>query len=135
MAADDDGDGDGVNDGVRSLGVKTELSPLWPESSPPDEDEDDDEEDEEDEDGFGLAIPSAGSGTAFAAEPLPAPLPVDLSGLLTVSSVEFPLVLVTGVVPVRVELALVDPERELPVLVRDDDMELLSTTASSSATS
>jgi hypothetical protein len=36
---------------------------------------------------------------------------------------------------VRVELAPVDPDRELPVLVRDDDMEPLSTTASSSATS
>jgi hypothetical protein len=131
VAADDDGDGDGdgVNDGVRSRGVKTELPPLWSESSPLDED------DEDEDDGFDLAIPSAGSGTAFAAEPAPAPLPDDLSGLLTVSSVEFPLVLVTGVVPVRVELAPVDPDRELPVLVRDDDMEPLSTTASSSATS
>jgi hypothetical protein len=129
VAPDDEGDGDGVNDGVRSRGVKTELPPPWPESSPLDED------DEEADEGFDLAIPSAGSGTAFAAEPAPAPLPVDLSGLPTVSSVEFSLVLVTGVVPVRVELAPADPERELPVLVRDDDMEPLSTTASSSATS
>jgi hypothetical protein len=33
------------------------------------------------------------------------------------------------------ELDPADPERELPDLVRDDDMELFSTTPSSSATS
>jgi hypothetical protein len=82
-----------------------------------------------------VEIPSAGSGTAFAAVPVPVPEPVDLSGLLTVSSVELALVPVTGFVPVRGELDPADPERELPDLVRDDDMELFSTTPSSSATS
>jgi len=122
-------DPDGVNDGVRSRGVKTE-SPPRPEASRLAGDEEDEEEgdEDEDEDPLALPIPSAGSGTAV-------PAAVSVSAASAVSSVDFPLAPVTGTVPVRVALAPVDPERELPVLVRDDDMELFSMTASVSATS
>jgi hypothetical protein len=118
------GDVAGVNDGARSRGVKTD-GVFFAESSPLAEGE---------TAGAGeapldLAIPSAGSGTAFVVES------AAFSAVLTVSSLDFPLAPVTGVVSVRVTPAPADPERELPVLVRDDDMELLSTTASSSATS
>jgi hypothetical protein len=131
----------GVNDGVRSRGVKSEPD-FGPESSPvvagvvvagaagdeaplflviP---------------SAFLVIPSAGSGGAVTAEPPAFPVPAPASESAVFSSVEFPLALVTGVVPVRAALLVpVDPERELPDLVRDDDMELLSTTASVSATS
>jgi hypothetical protein len=128
-AAADEAGPDGVNDGVRSRGVKTE-SPPRPEASRLAGDEEDEEEEDEDEDEAPLAlpIPSAGSGTAV-------PAAVSVSAASAVSSVDFPLAPVTGAVPVRVALAPVDPERELPVLVRDDDMELFSMTASVSATS
>jgi len=114
----------GVNDGARSRGVKTDGLFLA-ESSPVSEGE---------AAGAGempldLAIPSAGSGTAFVVES------AAFSAVVTVSSLDFPLPPLTGVVSVRISPAFADPERELPVLVRDDDMELLSTTASSSATS
>jgi hypothetical protein len=124
---------DGVNDGVRSRGVKREAV-FVPESSPVVAGVDV----AGDEASFCLAIPSAGSGGAVMAEPpaFAAPTPASASPSAVFSSVEFPLALVTGFVPVRAALLVpVDPERELPDLVRDDDMELLSTTASVSATS
>jgi hypothetical protein len=124
---------DGVNDGVRSRGVKREAV-FVPESSPVVAGVDV----AGDEASFCLAIPSAGSGGAVMAEPpaFAAPTPASASPSAVFSSVEFPLALVTGFVPVRAALLVpVDPERELPDLVRDDDMELLSTTAAVSATS
>jgi hypothetical protein len=127
----------GVNDGARSRGVKTDGLFLA-ESSPVAEvtgstgvtgGEGEGEATGAVEASLDLEIPSAGSGTAFAVES------AAFSAVVTVSSVDVPLAPVTGAVPVRVASVPVDPERELPVLVRDDDMELLSTTASSSATS
>jgi len=117
----------GVNDGVRSRGVKTDG--LFLAESSPVTEVTGGEAAGAVEASLDLEIPSAGSGTAFAVES------AAFSAVVTVSSVDVPLAPVTGVVPARVAPVLADPERELPVLVRDDDMELLSTTASSSATS
>ena len=75
-----------------------------------------------------LLIPSAGIGTGLAG--LAAGLAVSLSGSAAASPLaEVPLASARGVACVRDAPAPVDPEREPPDLVRDDDIELLSMTA------
>lgn len=111
---------------MRSRGVKTDP-PLGPESpllgrdgaEPP----------------LGLVISSAGSGTGVMAVVAGASASPVTASEATVSSADFPLAALTGVAGARFALGPLASERELPVLVRDDDMELLSTTASVSANS
>jgi hypothetical protein len=80
-------------------------------------------------------IPSAGIGGAESASLTESVAP----SLLASSFAVFPLAPDTGVACVRdaplAPLPPVDPERELPDLVRDDDIELLSTIAPSPSTS
>jgi hypothetical protein len=82
-----------------------------------------------------LLIPSAGIGTGLAGlAGLAAGLVASLSGsaaasLLALSLAVVPLASARGVACVRDAPAPVDPEREPPDLVRDDDIELLSMTA------
>ena len=80
-----------------------------------------------------LPIPSAGIGTGLAglaAGLAAAGLAVSLSGSAAASPLaEVPLASARGVACVRDAPAPVDPEREPPDLVRDDDIELLSMTA------
>ena len=76
--------------------------------------------------------PSAGIGGAESASLTE----LVTSSLLASSFAVVPLAPADGVVCVRdAPPAPVDPERELPDLVRDDDIELLSTIAPSSSTS
>ena len=77
-------------------------------------------------------IPSAGIGGVESASLTESVAP----SLLASSFAVVPLAPAVGVVCVRdAPLAPVDPERELPDLVRDDDIELLSTIAPSPSTS
>jgi hypothetical protein len=77
-------------------------------------------------------IPSAGTGEAESASLTESVAP----SLLASSFAVVPFAPANGVACVcDAPLAPVDPERELPDLVRDDDIELLSTIAPSSSTS
>ena len=86
----------------------------------------------------GLPIPSAGIGAGLA--DWAAGLAPSLSGsaaasLLALSLAVVPFASARGVACVRDAPAPLDPERELPDLVRDDDIELLSITAPSPSAS
>ena len=93
---------------------------------------------------LGLPIPSAGIGAGLAEAGLAgaglAGLAASLSdsaaaSLLVSSLAVVPLASARGVACVRDAPAPVDPERELPDLVRDDDIELLSMIAPPPSTS
>jgi hypothetical protein len=81
----------------------------------------------------GLLIPSAGIGAGLG---VLAGLALSLSASPVASLFPLaPLASARGVACVRDAPAPVDPERELPDLVRDDDIELLSVTAPSPSAS